>query len=521
MKKIFLIFLALIAFVKAGDETVKIGWYHWSPYQYHDKVDGVIGLDVALMKRIFHHAGYNVEYNSEEKQSWKQNQICVQVGTYEHNHKLDSIVRDSLLLDCINSGGKDAAAGAFKTKVREKLFHVSKEPYREEWNSIYLHIQDRQDFDELTVTEFIDSLVAKNFVLGVVDGYSYTSDTLNRFIQNSLGTDRIVAVTTEEDNFQNLYDENVDVVVADRLVGARILWEKKWGKALVEAQIEMPKLNIHVLFHRDTTGVSDVDMVKKRDEFDESVRQLKANGDIEEITGNYLFPVLMNITVQTEWFYIIEIIGVIFFSIAGLFLAKDQKYGLFGTLLLTTLLAAGGGIMRDVLINRKVWVLSGDIYMYLIVGIGFAGYAFVRINNYIANRSSEESKLASKASKHFHTFRFLVESLALGAYTIVGVGIAAEQRITPLWLWGPILACMTGCGGGVIALALRKQEDNSVLKSNPEPLITLFWGLMFSLFLIWQLHRLNPKEVFLAVIITMIGVLLTSLIFNRPKKKKS
>ena len=521
MKKIFLLLFACIAFVKASEGVVKIGWYHWSPYQYYDKVDGLTGLDVALMKQIFYHAGYNVQYNGNENHSWKQNQICVQVGTYQHNHGLDFNTRDSLLIECIGAGGKDAAAGAFKTKIREKLFHVSKEPYREEWNSIYLNVQDRQDFEGLSVHEFIDSLVSKNFVLGVVDGYSYTSDTLNHFIQKHLGTNRIIAVKTEEDNFQNLYDENVDVVVADRLVGARILWEKKWGKTLVEAQIEMPKLNIHVLFHRDTSGIADTEMIEKRDRFDESVRQLKANGDIGKITGNYLFPVLMNITVQTEWFYIIEIIGVIFFSIAGLFLAKDQRYGLFGTLLLTALLAAGGGIMRDVLINRKVWVLNGEIYMYLIVGIGFAGYTFVRIHNYIANKFSGESILASKLSKHFHTFRFLVESLALGAYTIVGVGIAAEQRITPLWLWGPILACMTGCGGGVIALALRKQESNSVLKSNPEPLITLFWGLMFSLFLIWQLHRLNPKEVFLAVIVTMIGVLLSSLILNRPKKKKS
>ena len=33
---------------------------------------------------------------------------------------------------------------------------------------------------------------------------------------------------------------------------------------------------------------------------------------------------------------------------------------------------------------------------------------------------------------------------------IVGVIVALETRATPLLLWGPLLATLTGCGGGII-----------------------------------------------------------------------
>ena len=42
------------------------------------------------------------------------------------------------------------------------------------------------------------------------------------------------------------------------------------------------------------------------------------------------------------------------------------------------------------------------------------------------------------------------DALGLAAFTVIGVVVAVESRSNPLWLWGPLLAALTGAGGGII-----------------------------------------------------------------------
>ena len=91
--------------------------------------------------------------------------------------------------------------------------------------------------------------------------------------------------------------------------------------------------------------------------------------------------------------------------------------------------------------------------------------------------------------------------------------------MAPLWLWGPILGCLTSCGGGILSNIVRS-KDIEAMKGSTVPECTLAWGAFFSCYLMWQTDRLNPKEVLIGVIITLIGTTVTVL-FCQYKKLES
>ena len=89
--------------------------------------------------------------------------------------------------------------------------------------------------------------------------------------------------------------------------------------------------------------------------------------------------------------------------------------------------------------------------------------------------------------------------------------VAVESKSNPLWLWGPLLAALTGAGGGIVRDVIRGDADNPFLKGTFYAEISLLWGLMLSVFLMWYANLLDykPAEITLAVVLTLIGALLT------------
>ena len=61
-------------------------------------------------------------------------------------------------------------------------------------------------------------------------------------------------------------------------------------------------------------------------------------------------------------FVVSDTVGLVAFSITGALLAIDAQYNVFGIVILSFLTAAGGGITRDVMINKVPSVLISDFY---------------------------------------------------------------------------------------------------------------------------------------------------------------
>ena len=89
-------------------------------------------------------------------------------------------------------------------------------------------------------------------------------------------------------------------------------------------------------------------------------------------------------------------------------------------------------------------------------------------------------------------------------------GLDASAR--PLWLWGPIAAVLTASFGGLMRDMLRHDRVVANLRGELYPEIAAVWGLAFAIFLEWEGARLQPEEIRLGVIVTILGVFLTRIV---------
>jgi len=252
--------------------------------------------------------------------------------------------------------------------------------------------------------------------------------------------------------------------------------------------------------------------------FNRSLDQLKRNGQYARIIREYLFPVLLEATVAQRWFFTIDIIGTIAFAISGILLARQGQYSLFGAFVLASLPAVGGGIIRDLVVNREtVGVLANSAYLLAVIVTVLTGYVGFNLADKAGLAPGENSNRGSDADDRvvrkisLNSAIAFFDALGLAAFTVIGVVVAVESKSNPLWLWGPLLAALTGAGGGIIRDVIRGDANNPFLKGTFYAEIALVWGLMLSLFLMWYANFLDykPTEISLAVVVTLIGALLT------------
>ena len=103
-------------------------------------------------------------------------------------------------------------------------------------------------------------------------------------------------------------------------------------------------------------------------------------------TFTHLFPTLLVIAVlilsialklhhkdeiEKKFYFIIsDTLGLVSFAISGALVGLHAEFNFFGVILLALLTAAGGGVMRDILLNRVPILLTSEFYgtVALLVG---------------------------------------------------------------------------------------------------------------------------------------------------------
>ncbi len=73
---------------------------------------------------------------------------------------------------------------------------------------------------------------------------------------------------------------------------------------------------------------------------------------------------------NTKIFIISDSIGLISFSIAGALVGLMTEFNIFGVMLLALVTAVGGGVMRDILLNRVPVMLSSELYGTIAMLVG-------------------------------------------------------------------------------------------------------------------------------------------------------
>ncbi|MHC1720950.1 MAG: trimeric intracellular cation channel family protein [Clostridiaceae bacterium] len=140
-----------------------------------------------------------------------------------------------------------------------------------------------------------------------------------------------------------------------------------------------------------------------------------------------------------EFISVVEIIGTIAFAVSGALTAIEKKLDYYGIIVFAIITSVGGGIVRDILIDRSLpSALKNPIYMVISI------LTAIIVIQYYSSIIRLEKVLQ------------LFDAIGLGAFTAIGAEVAVGNG-----LYQPFviitLAVLTGTGGGVIRDVFAKR----------------------------------------------------------------
>lgn len=485
---LFFIFLTFFFLPQKGiaeapeKETLLNGWYIWDPYQYEEekgRSESLTGLDIQLVRAISKQIKKKVKY---EPISWRQH------------------------LDELKEGKRDFASGATFTDERAQFAYYSI-PYRYEENSLFIPREKEGEYSFKTVDEMLKFFEESRFRVGVIDGFIYADPKINEWLKKPEHQSQIVRVQDDNQNLENLVNKKIDGFLADRVVGATVIWRTSQGQHVAEYRLGI-KTPIHLIFSKKTVPQSLVD------KFNQSIENIQKSDEYAKIVSWYWHPVLLLQTIDTGWFRIIDYLGTIAFAISGLVIAYRDRSTLFGAFIFALLPSLGGGIIRDVIFDRKpIGAMQSPTYLGLVVFTVLIGFIFIRLKERFS-RNTEESfdDYLSRDLGSSHHLLVVCDALGLAAFTVTGIVVSLMAKASPLWLWGAFFAFLTGAGGGILRDSLSKERNIVSLRGDIYPEIAVIWGFLLAVFLTYQSHKIDPDPIKWAVAITVVGAFITRLV---------
>jgi polar amino acid transport system substrate-binding protein len=459
-------------------EVLLNGWYLWDPYQYLMKDpssgDVLTGLDIELTRAIAAHADMDVTYQPVE---WKQ-------------HQQD-----------LKDGKRDFASGATKTPEREEYAYFSK-PYRYEEDSLFIRRGEESTFQFKDVKEFLAEVTKNKLRVGVIDGYQYADPAINAWLEDPKNDPLITRVPDDKKNVRLLLADDIDVFLADRIAGSTQIWRLNKGNDINEVRLGI-QTPIHFMFSKAAVPYTVVE------KFNKAIDKIQNTSQYQHLISWYLHPVLLLQTIDTSWFIFIEILGTIAFAISGLVMAVRDKSTLFGAFIFAVLPSLGGGIIRDVIFERRpIGALESPEFLMIVVATVLIGFFSVRFFRFL-NRYFNLNLIKEGGTRAAHIILMLCDGLGLAAFTVTGIVVSVMAKANPLWLWGAFFAFLTGAGGGILRDALSKQRDFVSLRGDIYPEIAVVWGTVLSVFLMTQSQTVDPEPIRNMVFVTVVGAFLT------------
>lgn len=140
-------------------------------------------------------------------------------------------------------------------------------------------------------------------------------------------------------------------------------------------------------------------------------------------------------------FFIFEIIGTVAFAITGVITAIEKKLDIFGAVVLVTVTAVGGGMVRDILLGYLPPAAFRHP-VYTVTAIATSLAVFI-----IAYFFGKRIKL------HFNVYSQIInvfDAIGLAVFTVAGINSAAACGFGENSFLSIFVGMMTGVGGGVM-----------------------------------------------------------------------
>lgn len=108
------------------------------------------------------------------------------------------------------------------------------------------------------------------------------------------------------------------------------------------------------------------------------------------VLGVIVFGILFKLHKKDEientlYFIVSDTLGLVSFSISGALIGLQAGFNFFGVILLALITAVGGGVVRDILLNRVPLLLTSEFYgtVSLLVGAILYLFSLVSISGYM------------------------------------------------------------------------------------------------------------------------------------------
>jgi len=187
-------------------------------------------------------------------------------------------------------------------------------------------------------------------------------------------------------------------------------------------------------------------------------------------------------------FEVAEYIGIVAFAMSGFFIATRNKLDFLGVLISVFLTALGGGILRDILVDKRPYTFTHTEPALIIVLV----MALLVIFRFHKRPSIENKPLF-----------ILSDSIGLVSFSITGAMIALEGTLN---LTGVLaLSFITAVGGGIIRDVIIN-EIPFVLKTGFYGTIALLIGVIiyllasFGMMNLWTLSLLFISGIILRLV---------------------
>jgi len=226
--------------------NLEVGWELWFPYQYRNKNQELVGVDIDIFKAIINRTGYKANY---VELPWKRH------------------------LRYIKSGKIDVAFGASYTKERAKYAYFT-EPYRQEVVRLFVRHNNTIKLRKLS------DLKNTHYIIGIEIGYYY-GEEFQHLMKSAIFKQHIKEVLDIEENISLLLAGKIDGLLADPKTITAFIKKYRIQNELIEYSLPIYQTNIHMMLSKKTLNQITVQ------QFNRAIKALKEDGSINKIVDNY------------------------------------------------------------------------------------------------------------------------------------------------------------------------------------------------------------------------------------------
>lgn len=208
----------------------------------------------------------------------------------------------------------------------------------------------------------------------------------------------------------------------------------------------------------------------------------------------------------SAFFDVLSYIGVIAFAISGAIVAIDRETDIFGVVFLSFLTSFGGGLLRDVFLNRGLPLFFTN-YTGLIIACFVTSLAVFFFAMIFKDKFIEDEKLLDRINNY-------IDAVGIGVFSVSGAKIAIEMGYDT-----PFIAIFMGvitCIGGGMLRDIVLRDVPFVLRKRIYALACIAGSSTY-----YVLYRLgaNDEAAMLAGALTTMTVRILATVFrwNMPK----